>query len=86
MREVKIIPVERLMEIAASTPALFDDSLEVTETEAARARLAHESHLEWYRTIHVMKKKSPKYLIRQLGSLRRLYTNKHFYTFSLFRN
>ena len=36
MREVKIIPVERLMEIAASTPALFDDSLEVTETEAAR--------------------------------------------------
>ncbi|MGM9778154.1 MAG: hypothetical protein ACI3ZD_07460 [Prevotella sp.] len=51
MRKEKIIPDERAMEIAAITPASDDDSPEITETEAARARFAHESHPEWYLTV-----------------------------------
>lgn len=50
MKDTKSITDERLKEIAAMIPAPDDESPEITETEAARARFAHESHPEWYRT------------------------------------
>ena len=53
MRNIKSITDERLKEIAAIIPAPDDESPEITETEAARARFAHESHPEWYRTVPV---------------------------------
>ena len=53
MKDTKSITDERLKEIAAIIPALDDESPEITETEAARARFAHESHPEWYRTVPV---------------------------------
>lgn len=53
MKDTKSITDERLEEIAAIIPAPDDESPEITETEAARARFAHESHPEWYRTVPV---------------------------------
>ena len=53
MKDTKSITNERLKEIAAIIPAPDDESPEITETEAARARFAHESHPEWYRTVPV---------------------------------
>ena len=47
MRNSKNITGERLEEIASITPVPDGDSPEITETEAARARFAHESHPEW---------------------------------------
>ena len=65
MRKAKIIPNERLVEIAAIIAAPDNESPEITETEAARARFAYESHPEWYQSVHVKqqifkKNKSPK--------------------------
>ena len=60
MRNSKNITGERLEEIASITPVPDGDSPEITETEAARARFAHESHPEWYLTVpkkrHISKK------------------------------
>ena len=53
MKDTKSITDERLKEIASIIPAPDDESPEITETEAARARFAHESHPEWYRTVSV---------------------------------
>ena len=53
MKDTKSITDERLKEIAAIIPAPDDESPEITETEAARARFAHESHPERYRTVSV---------------------------------
>ena len=53
MKDTKSITDERLKEIAAMIPAPDDESPEITETEAARARFAHESHPERYRTVSV---------------------------------
>ena len=53
MKDTKSITDERLKEIAAIIPAPDDESPEITETETARARFAHESHPEWYRTVPV---------------------------------
>ena len=53
MKDTKSITDERLKEIAAIIPAPDDESPEITETEAARARFAHEFHPEWYRTVPV---------------------------------
>ena len=53
MKDTKSITDERLNEIAAIIPAPDDESPEITETEAARARFAHESRPEWYRTVPV---------------------------------
>ena len=53
MRKAKMIPDDRLIVIANIIPAPDDESPEITETEAARARFAHESHPEWYRSVHV---------------------------------
>ena len=53
MKDTKSITDERLKEITAIIPAPDDESPEITETEAARARFAHESHPEWYRTVPV---------------------------------
>ena len=53
MKDTKSITYERLKENAAIIPALDDESPEITETEAARARFAHESHPERYRTVSV---------------------------------
>lgn len=53
MKDTKSITDERLKEIAAIIPSPDDESPEITETEAARARFAHESHPEWYRTVPV---------------------------------
>ena len=44
----KDITDERLKEIAAIIPAPDDESPEITETEIARARFAHEFHPEWF--------------------------------------
>ena len=61
MKNSKNITGERLEEIAAITPVPDGDSPEITETEAARARFAHESHPEWYLTApkkrHISKKR-----------------------------
>ena len=43
MKDTKSITDERLKEIAAIIPAPDYESPEITETEAARARFAHES-------------------------------------------
>ena len=53
MKDTKSITDERLKENAAIIPTPDDESPEITETEAARARFAHESHPEWYRTVSV---------------------------------
>ena len=53
MKDTKSITDERLKEIAAIIPAPDDESPEITETEAVRARFAHESHPKWYRTVPV---------------------------------
>ena len=53
MKDTKSITDERLKEIAAIIPSPDDESPEITETETARARFAHESHHEWYRTVPV---------------------------------
>ena len=53
MKDTKSITDERLKEIASIIPAPDDESPEITETEAARARFAHESHPERYRTVSV---------------------------------
>ena len=53
MKDTKSITDERLKEIATIILALDDESPEITETEAARARFAHESHPERYRTVSV---------------------------------
>ena len=60
MKDTKSITDERLKEIAAIIPAPDDESPEITETEAARARFAHESHPEWYRTVPVKQQISIK--------------------------
>ena len=51
MKDTKSITDERLKEIASIIPAPDDESPEITETEAARARFAHEYHPEWYLTV-----------------------------------
>ena len=53
MKDTKSITDERLKEIAAIIPSPDDESPEITESEAVRARFAHESHPEWYRTVPV---------------------------------
>ena len=53
MKDTKSITDERLKEIASIIPAPDDESPEITETEAARARFAHEFYPEWYRTVPV---------------------------------
>ena len=60
MKDTKSITDERLKEIAAIIPAPDDESPEITETEAARTRFAHESHPEWYRTVPVKQQISIK--------------------------
>ena len=60
MKDTKSITDERLKENAAIIPALDDESPEITETEAARARFAHESHPERYRTVPVKQQISIK--------------------------
>ena len=60
MKDTKSITDERLKENAAIIPALADESPEITETEAARARFAHESHPERYRTVPVKQQISIK--------------------------
>ena len=60
MRKAKMIPDERLMEIAAIIPVPDDDSPEITEAEATKACFAHESHPEWYRTVPVKQQISKK--------------------------
>ena len=60
MKDTKSITDERLKEIAAMIPAPDDESSEITETEAARARFAHESHPEWYSTVPVKQQISIK--------------------------
>ena len=60
MKDTKSITDERLNEIAAIIPAPDDESPEITETEAARARFAHESHPEWYGTVPVKQQISIK--------------------------
>ena len=60
MRNIKSITDERLKEIAAIIPAPDDESPEITETEAARARFAHEFYPEWYRTVPVKQQISIK--------------------------
>lgn len=60
MRNIKSITDERLKEIAAIIPVPDDDSPEITEAEAVRARFAHESHPEWYRTVPVKQQISIK--------------------------
>ena len=60
MKDTKSITDERLKENAAIIPALDDESPEITETEAARARFAHESHPERYRTVSVKQQISIK--------------------------
>ena len=51
MKDPKGITNERLKEIAAIIPAPDDESPEITETDAARAKFAHESPPEWYTNI-----------------------------------
>ena len=60
MKDTKSITDERLKEIAAIIPAPDDESPEITKTEAARARFAHESHPEWYGTVPVKQQISIK--------------------------
>ena len=60
MKDTKSITDERLKEIAAIIPAPDDESPEITETEAARARFAHEFYPEWYRTVPVKQQISIK--------------------------
>ena len=60
MKDIKSITDERLKEIAAIIPAPDDESPEITETEAARARFANESHPEWYETVPVRQQISIK--------------------------
>ena len=60
MKDTKSITDERLKEIAAIIPAPDDESPEITETEAARARFAHEFYSEWYRTVPVKQQISIK--------------------------
>ena len=60
MIDTKSITDERLKEIAAIIPAPDDESPEITETEAARARFAHASHSEWYGTVPVKQQISIK--------------------------
>ena len=60
MKDTKSITDERLKEIAAIIPAPDDESPEITETEAVRARFAHESHPEWYRIVPVKQQISIK--------------------------
>ena len=60
MKDTKSITDERLKEIAAIIPAPDDESPEITETEAAMARFAHESHPEWYRNVPVKQQISIK--------------------------
>ena len=51
MRGPEDITNERLKEIAAIIPSPDEESPEITETDAARAQFAHESHPEWYTNI-----------------------------------
>ena len=60
MKDTKSITDERLKEIAAMIPAPDYESPEITQTEAARARFAHESLPEWYRTVPVKQQRSIK--------------------------
>ena len=60
MKDTKSITDEGLKEIAAIIPAPDDESPEITETEAARARFARESHPEWYRTVPIKQQISIK--------------------------
>lgn len=49
MKTTKSISDERLREIAAIIPDVDEEAPEITPAQAARARLAHESHPQWYR-------------------------------------
>ena len=51
MKDTKNVTKERLKEIAAIIPSPDEESPEITETDAARAQFAHESHPEWYTNI-----------------------------------
>ena len=53
MRTTRSISEERLKEIAAIAPTVDEEAPEITPEQAARARLAHESHPEWYRVTPV---------------------------------
>ena len=55
MGDPKDITDERLREIAAIIPAPDEESPEITETDAARAQFAHESHPEWYTKYNELK-------------------------------
>ena len=55
MKDPKGITDERLKEIAAIIPAPDEESPELTETDAARAQFAHESHPEWYTNYYELK-------------------------------
>lgn len=53
MKTTKNISDERLKEIAAIVPTVDEEAPEITSEQAARARLAHGSHPEWYRVTQV---------------------------------
>ena len=60
MKDTKSITDERLKKIASIIPAPDDESPEITETEAARARFACGYHPEWYRSVPVKRQISIK--------------------------
>ena len=53
MKTTSNISDKRLKEIAAIVPTVDEEAPEITSEQAARARLAHESHPEWYRVTPV---------------------------------
>ena len=53
MKTTKNISDERLKEIVAIVPTVDEEAPEITSEQAARARLAHGSHPEWYRVTPV---------------------------------
>ena len=55
MKDPKGITEERLKEITAIIPVPDDESPEIIETDAARARFAHESHPDWYTNYYELK-------------------------------
>lgn len=60
MKTTRNISDERLKEIAAIVPTVDEEAPEITPEQAARARLAHESHPEWYRVTPVKQQISIK--------------------------
>lgn len=60
MNTEKNISDERLKEMAAIVPAVDEEAPEITPEQASRARIAHESHSEWYRATPVKQQISIK--------------------------